>query len=108
MVKIKREGLNIMHNVKLIDELKAELVCIIGELFKILTKGSNVAHDAIIECISQAIIILYILADRLGYSYAAVDETMKQKLNIGIEEQDEVEAEGRNLSRLEFHIKQRQ
>ena len=66
-----------MYNVKMIEDLKADLLCIIGDFFKLLTKGSNVAQQAILDCISGAIIILYLLAERLGYSHTAVDETIK-------------------------------
>lgn len=77
---MKKEDFNIMRNIQVIEELKAELVCIIGDFFKILTRGSNVAQGAILDCISGAITILYILAERLGYSYTAVDENMKKSL----------------------------
>ena len=64
---MKKESFNIMTNIKIIEELKAQLICIIGEFFRLLTKGSNVAQDAILECISGAIIILYVLGEKLGY-----------------------------------------
>ena len=96
-----------MSNVNIIEKLKAELIAIIGDLFKLLCKGSNVTQDAILNCISGAIIILYMLADRLGYSYIAVDERIKGKLKTGIIEEDQIEKEGRDLSRLYSHIKER-
>lgn len=104
---VKKNNFNIMSNVKIIEELKSQLLCIIGEFFRLLTKGSNVAHDAILECISGAIIILYILAERLGYSYTAVDDNMKKKVKLGIIEEDLVEKDGKNLSRLYTHLKER-
>lgn len=93
-----------MSDIKIIEELKAQLLCVIGDFYRLLTKGSNVAQEAILDCISGAIIILYILADRLGYSYSAIDENMKKKLKVGIIEEDVVEKQGRNLSRLNKHI----
>ncbi|MBA5851660.1 MazG-like family protein [Clostridium sp. cel8] len=104
---MKKEDFNIMQNVKIIEELKADLLCTIGDFFKLLTKGSNVAHETILECISGAIIILYLLANRLGYSHTAVDETMKKKLKIGIIEEDEIEKRGKDLTKLYNHIKER-
>lgn len=104
---MKRDEFNIMSNIKIIENLKAELLCIIGDFFKLLTKGSNVAHDAILDCISGAIIVLYILAERLGYSFTAVDENMKKKLKEGITEEDSLEKQGKDLSRLYTHIKER-
>lgn len=105
--KVKRDSFNIMSDIKIIEELKAQLLCIIGEFFRLLTKGSNVAQEAILECISGAIIILYILAERLGYSFTAVDDNMKKKLKVGIIEEDLVEKDGKNLSRLYTHLKER-
>lgn len=104
---MKREELNIMANVKIIETLKAELLCILGHFFKLLTKGSNVAQAAILDCISGAIIILYILGERLGYSFSAIDETMKSKLKSGIQEGDIVEKEGKDLSKLINHLNDR-
>lgn len=104
---MRREEFNIMSNVKIIEELKAELLCIIGDFFKLLTKGSNVAQDAILDCISGAIILLYILAERLGYSFVAVDDNVKKKLKTGIIEEDNIEKQGKDLSRLYTHIKER-
>jgi hypothetical protein len=106
-VEVRKEDFNIMSDVKIIEDLKAQLLCMIGEFFKLLTRGSNVAQEAILDCISSAIIILYVLADRLGYSYSAVDENMKKKLKLGIIEEDLIEKQGKNLSRLNTHLKER-
>ncbi len=102
-----KDSFNIMSDVRIIEDLKAQLICVIGEFFRLLTKGSNVAQEAVLECISGAIIILYLLADKLGYSHDAVDNTISKKLKIGIIEEDYVEKEGRNLSRLYNHFKER-
>lgn len=104
---MKREEFNIMSNIKIIEELKAELLCIIGDFFKLLTKGSNVAQEAMLDCIAGAITILYILAERLGYSYVAVDDNMKKKLKMGIIEEDSIEKHGKDLTRLFTHLKER-
>lgn len=101
---MKYKDLNIMSNVKIIERLKAELLCIIGDFFKLLTKGTNIAHDAILECISSAIIILYVLAERLGYTFPEVDHELKSRLDLGIKAEDEIEREGKTLSRLRKYI----
>lgn len=96
-----------MSNIRIIENLKAELLCVIGDFFKLLARGSNVAQEAILECISGAIIILYLLGERLGYSYANVDENVKKKLRLGITENDVMEKQSKDLSRLYTHIKDR-
>lgn len=105
---MRKEDFNIMYNVKVIEELKAELLCIIGDFFRLLTKGSNVAQESILHCIAGAIMILYILSERLGYSHTAVDENIKKKLKLGIIEEDKIEKEGRDLSKLYNHLKERE
>ncbi|WP_333860946.1 MazG-like family protein [Clostridium sp.] len=104
---MKKQNFNIMYNVKMIEDLKADLLCIIGDFFKLLTKGSNVAQQAILDCISGAIIILYLLSERLGYSHTAVDETIKKKLKIGIIEEDRIEKDGKDLTKLYNYLKDR-
>ncbi|PRR81409.1 MazG-like family protein [Clostridium vincentii] len=101
---MKRRELNIMENVKMIENLKAQLLCIIGEFFRLLTKGTNVAQDAILECISGAVIILYLLGRKLGYSLPEIDHTMKTKLDMGIRAEDQIEKEGKSLSELKNYI----
>ena len=95
-----------MANVKMIENLKAQLLCIIGEFFRLLTKGTNVAQDAILDCISGAI-ILYVLGRKLGYPLSEIDHTIKGKLDLGIKAEDEVEKEGKSLSELKKYISNR-
>ena len=89
---MKRRDLNIMVNIKIIEGLKAQLIKIIGDFYVLLTRGSNVAEESIIDCLSGAIITLYVLAD---------------KLEIGIRAEDEIEKEGRSLSKLKKYISNR-
>lgn len=96
-----------MANIKIIEGLKAQLLCIIGEFFKLLTKGSNITQNSILECLSSAIIILYVLAERLGYTFKEIDNTIKEKLQVGIKAEDEIEKEGKSLSQLKNYITNR-
>lgn len=66
------------------------------------------AQEAILDCISGAIIILYLLGEKLGYSFIAVDENVKKKLKVGIIEEDDIEKDGRNLSKLYNHLKEKE
>lgn len=102
---MKRDELNIMANIKMIEKLKANLLCIIGEFYHLLTKGSNVAQDSILNCISGAVLILYVLAQKLGYSCEEVDDDIRKKLQNGIAEGHEYEKDGRSLSKLQNHLK---
>jgi hypothetical protein len=104
---MRRDNFNIMTNIKIIEDLKAQLLCIIGEFFKLLTKGNNVARDSILDCISGAISILYILGEKLGYSFQDIDHVIKSKLDMGIRAEDQVEKEGKSLSKLKRYINNR-
>lgn len=104
---MKKDNFNIMSDIKIIEEFKATLISVIGEFYGLLAKGNNVAQGAIVECIAKAIMILYILGERLGYSHDAIDETMKKKLKLGIIEGDRVEKEGKSLSKLYNHLRDR-
>ncbi|OOM71269.1 MazG-like family protein [Clostridium puniceum] len=104
---MKRDNFNIMTNIKIIEDLKAQLLCIIGEFFKLLTKGNNVARESILDCISGAISILYILGEKLGYSFEDIDHVIKSKLDLGIRAEDQVEKEGKSLSKLKRYINNR-
>lgn len=104
---MKRRDLNIMGNVRIIEGLKAQLIKLIGDLYVLLTRGSNVAEESIIECLSGAIISLYVLADKLGYSLSRIDNKIKEKLDIGIRAEDEIEKEGKSLSKLKKYIDSR-
>lgn len=104
---MRKDNFNIMTNIKIIEDLKAQLLCIIGEFFKLLTKGNNIARDSILDCISGAIIILYILGEKLGYSFIDIDNVIKSKLDLGIRAEDQVEKEGKSLSKLKSYINNR-
>ncbi|NMF06937.1 MazG-like family protein [Clostridium beijerinckii] len=104
---MRKDNFNIMTNIKIIEDLKAQLLCIIGEFFRLLTKGNNVARDSILDCISGAIIILYILGDKLGYSLVDIDHNIKSKLDLGVRAEDQVEKEGKSLSKLKRYISDR-
>ena len=105
---MKKEEFSIMANIKIIEEIKANLLCLLGELYSLLTKGSNVAKDSILNCIAGSILMLYVLAQKLGHSCNEVDDQVKKKLRIGIVEGHEYEKEGKTLSKLQTHMKKRE
>ena len=48
-MSMKKDNFNIMKNIKIIEDLKAQLLCIIGEFFRLLTKGNNIDKSNIIQ-----------------------------------------------------------
>ncbi|MGL5245405.1 MAG: MazG-like family protein [Sarcina sp.] len=104
---MKKDDFNIMGDIKTIEEIKAQIICILGELFLILTKGTNIVKNSVVDCIASLIILLYVLADKFGYSAIEVDENMKKSLKVGIVEEDKLEKNGNNLTKLFNHLKER-
>lgn len=104
---MKKDNFNIMGNIKAIEELKAQLICITGELFTLLTKGAGVTKNVIVDCIGSLIIVLYVLAEKLGYSAMEVDDSVKKSLKMAIIEEDVLEKEGKSLSKLLRHFKEK-
>ncbi|WP_066870304.1 MazG-like family protein [Clostridium mediterraneense] len=102
---MKKDNFNIMGNIKAIEELKAQLICITGELFTLLTKGAGATKNVIIDCIGSLVIVLYVLAEKLGYSAMEVDDSVKKSLKMAIIEDDVLEREGKSLSKLLRHFK---
>ncbi|MGL5633885.1 MAG: MazG-like family protein [Sarcina sp.] len=102
---MKKDNFNIIGNIKAIEELKAQLVCITGELFTILTKGAGATKGIVVDCIASLIIVLYVLAEKLGYTAMEVDESVKKSLKMAIIEEDVLEKEGKSLSKLLRHFK---
>lgn len=102
---MKREDLNIISNIKIIEDIKANIICVVGEIFHLLTKGSNVARDSILNCISKAIMLLYILGQRLGYSFKDIDDGIQNKLSKDILDNHEYERDSNSLSKLQSYLK---
>ena len=101
---MKNTEINVMANIKMVEILKAQLLCIIGKLFRLLTRGTNIAQGSILECMSGAIILIYVLAQKLGYSIQEVDNNMYEQLKLGIKSEDDMEKDGKSLSKLKQHI----
>lgn len=102
-----KEELDITGNIKMIEWLKAELLGSVTSLYRLLLKGSKAGQDAISECLSGIIILSYLLARRLGIEFSAVDLKVQSKLKIGILEEDEIEKDHGDLSKLLGYIRER-
>lgn len=101
------EEINITGNIKLIDWLKTELLGSVTSLYRILLKGSKASQDKICESIAEIIILSYLLARRLGIDFSSIDSKIQNKLKIGIIEEDEIEKNNGDLSRLLGYIRER-
>lgn len=82
-MRARAREIDVAKNLKMIDWLKAEMVDSVAELFKSLLLKSS---DAVCDALSTIIILAYILGQKVGVSFAAVDTKIKNKLNISLDD----------------------
>lgn len=99
------ESLDIMDNVKLIENYKAYLLSSVSDLYMSMARGSKADMDEMLDEISETVIFAYMLARRLGINYSAVDERILKKLKLGVLDEDKIEREYQDYSRLISYIK---
>lgn len=95
------QGLDIARNIKVIEWLKTELVDSVSALFKAMLKNSE---EAIEDALASMIMTIYILARRLGVSFAQLDIRVESKVRNGIKEKHEIENWYGDLSALLKYI----
>jgi len=101
------EDFDLAGSIKVIEWLKTELLGSVTLLYRVLLKGSRASQDAITECIADVVILAYLLSKRLGIEFSAVDLKVQNKLKLGILEEDEIEKNYGDLSKLLGYIKER-
>ena len=94
---MKRE-MEISANLQVIEWLKVELVDTVALLFKSLLKAGN---DATVDVLATLIIIVYLLAHRLGLGFQVVEMRIKHKINNSIGDLDDI---GGDLTYLQKYL----
>lgn len=79
---------DIAKNAKVLDELKADLIGTVGNLYRNIIKGSQ---ETIIDCLAAIIITVYIIGRRLGIKFYQVDEAIGNQLRNSAGSNHEVE-----------------
>ena len=97
---MKRE-LDITHNLKVVEWLKADLVDTVGALMKSLMKAGS---DATVDALANLIIIAYILGRRVGISFQVIEMRIKHKLNNSINDAPENEQFYGDLTQLQKYL----
>jgi len=82
------QGIDIARNIKVIEWLKTELVSTVAALFKAMVKNSE---EAIEDALAGIIVTVYVMARRLGISFAQLDIKVESKIRNAISEKHEVE-----------------
>ncbi|NLN48062.1 MAG: hypothetical protein GX154_03020 [Clostridiales bacterium] len=96
---------DITRNIRIIEFLKSELLTSIASLFHNLLKGSKVNRDAVLDVLSNIILVTYILSKRLGYNHSVIDSKILDKIRIGKLEDHETEKWYGDLSDLSDYLK---
>ncbi|PKM47411.1 MAG: hypothetical protein CVV03_03570 [Firmicutes bacterium HGW-Firmicutes-8] len=82
------QGVDIARNIRVIEWLKTELLGTVSALFKAMMKNSD---EAIEDALASMVITIYVLARRVGISFAQLDIRVESKLRNAIKDKHEVE-----------------
>ncbi|MGI6575066.1 MAG: MazG-like family protein [bacterium] len=93
--------IDIARNLRIIQWLKAELLENISTLFKAMLRGSE---EYMLEALAGLIITIYVLARRLGLSFARLEKKVVNLIQMSISEDHEVEKWYSDLSVLLEHF----
>lgn len=94
------KNIDITKNIKIIEWLKSELLTAIASLYELLAKGIQDSHDAMLDAISNIILVAYLLGKRLGLSYESIDAKVEEKAKLGLIEDHKIEKWYGDLSSL--------
>lgn len=95
--------IDITKNIKIIESFKSELLNSVAELFSGMVGGTvSVVERA--EVLSNIMIITYLLGDKLGISYNALDAKALNKIKLGMLQDGFDKDWNGNLSLLGKHI----
>jgi hypothetical protein len=98
---LNNEDLDIMGNIKLIENYKNFLLSTVADLFVTMGKGSKASMDEVNDELAEIMIFSYLLGKRLGINYFSLDERMVKKLKLGTT----VEENNIDYSKLISYIK---
>jgi hypothetical protein len=85
---MNNEDLDIMGNIKLIDNYKNYLLSSVADLFVTMGKGGRAGVDEINDELAEIIILSYLLGKRIGIDYEDIDKRLTKKLKLGAIEED--------------------
>ena len=94
-----------MGNVRLIENYKTYMLSSVADLFVTMSKGNRASMDDIKDEISEIIILSYLLSKRLNIEYSEIDDRIIKKLKLGVVEDNSVEKEYGDYSKLIHYIK---
>lgn len=102
---MNNDDFDIMGNVRLIENYKTYMLSSVADLFVTMSKGNRASMDDIKDEISEIIILSYLLSKRLNIEYPEIDDRIIKKLKLGVVEDNSVEKEYGDYSKLIHYIK---
>jgi len=99
------DELNILDNIKLIENYKAFLLSSVADLFTSMAKGNKSSTDEIIDELSEIIILSYMLGRRLGINFSEIDDKIVKKLKLGLLK-EEADTQYQDCAKLISYIKE--
>lgn len=100
--------MNISSNLRAIDTIKGEILSEVAKLFRTLADYDELGeYENVSNGIATIIAMDYILARRLGLTYAGIDSKISELLTIGEENGHELEVEFADMSDLRKFLRSR-
>ncbi len=100
-----KKNIDITKNIKVIEWLKSELLTSVASLFDILAKGAKNSQEAVLDILANIILVAYILAKRLGYTFEKLDSKIESKIKLEVVEEHKIEKWFGDLSGLLDYLK---
>lgn len=98
-------NIDITKNIRLIEQLKSELLLNTATLFSLLTdENPEIIKGRTSDAISNIIITAYLLAKRLGIEYHQIDQFVNNTLKKEINTNHEIEKNYKEISQLLKHL----
>lgn len=100
------DELNILDNIRLIENYKAYLLASVADLYTSMAKGTKSSTDEILDELSEIVILSYMLGRRLGINFSEIDEKIVKKLKLGLIKDDETNTQYQDCAKLISYIKE--
>lgn len=102
---IYEKELDITRSIKTIELLKSELVTDMADLFRALVNGvKEETQEAVSDALSNMIIVCYLLGKRLGVSYNFIEMKIRNKIKVGLLENNDMNKYYGDLTELSKHL----
>lgn len=100
------ENIDIFTNMKVIESYKSYLLSAVADLFASMADGGKSGIDEIVDELAEVSMLSYLLGKRLGINYSAIDEKILKKLKLGVIEENNIEKQYQDYSRLISYLRE--